>query len=180
MFPVFPVLFPVCSQLRANGLIVFPAFPVSAARAMRASFRIPFLHAENTGNSENWIPMEELPRRAPVEQTWNDREQMGGVRRAQLAGDLCSRHSAHRARRSGWLCIADLASVCTSTHSPLSVSSAAMQKHTPPTPPRSRSSRSQPRRPGRTNPEPGNRAASGIDAFGNWSFSLALSSKALM
>ena len=36
MFPVFPVLFPVCSQSQANGLIVFPAFPVSVARAMSA------------------------------------------------------------------------------------------------------------------------------------------------
>src|SRR5260370_37693698 len=38
--------------------------------------------------------------------------------------------------------------VCTSTESPLSVSSAAMPRERPPAPPTSRSSRSPPRRPG--------------------------------
>ena len=34
MFPVFPVLFPLCSQFPTNDFIMFPAFPLSAARAM--------------------------------------------------------------------------------------------------------------------------------------------------
>ena len=76
MFPVFPVLFPLCSQLQPNGLIVFPAFPVSAARAMSAVFRIPFLQAGNTGNSGNWVGMEELPGRA----SWNRRGTTGNKR----------------------------------------------------------------------------------------------------
>jgi hypothetical protein len=53
MFPMFPVLFPVGSQFAANAFIVFPAFPVSAARAMSSGSYIPFLHARNTGNSGN-------------------------------------------------------------------------------------------------------------------------------
>ena len=75
MFPVFPVLFPVCSQIPANGFNVFPMFSVPDARAISAVFCIPFLHAGNTGNSGNSIEMEVLARRATVEQPWNDWEQ---------------------------------------------------------------------------------------------------------
>jgi hypothetical protein len=75
MFPVFPVLFSVCSHFPAKGFIVFPAFPVSAARAMSTVSCIPFLHAGNTGNSGNWIALERLADSARVEQTWNNREQ---------------------------------------------------------------------------------------------------------
>jgi hypothetical protein len=74
MFPVFPVLFPVCSHFPANGFIVFPAFPVSAARAMSTVSCIPFLYDGNTGNSGNRIALERLPGFGAVEQTWNDRE----------------------------------------------------------------------------------------------------------
>src|ERR1700751_1222390 len=49
--------------------------------------------------------------------------------------------------------------------SPLLVLLAATPKERPPTQPTSRSSRSPPRRPGRTTPDPGNRAPSGIDAW---------------
>jgi hypothetical protein len=73
MFPVFQVLFPVCSQFQANGLSVFPAFPVSAARSVSAISCIPFLLTGNTGNSGNWIEMEGLPLRAP----WNRRGTTG-------------------------------------------------------------------------------------------------------
>jgi hypothetical protein len=73
MFLVFPVLFPVCSQFQANGLSVFPAFPVSAARAMSAISCIPFLQAGNTGNSGNWIAVEGLPNRV----RWNRRGTTG-------------------------------------------------------------------------------------------------------
>ena len=76
MFPVFPVLFPVCSQLRVSGFIVFPAFPVSAARAMSAISCIPFSFAGNTGNSGNWIAVEDLPRPEP----WNRRGTTGNKR----------------------------------------------------------------------------------------------------
>ena len=61
MFPVFPVLFPVCSHFPAIGFIVFPAFPVSAARTMSTVSCILFLHAGNTENSGNWIALERLP-----------------------------------------------------------------------------------------------------------------------
>ena len=54
--------------------------------------------------------------------------------------------------------------VCTSTESLSSVSSAAMPRRSSATEPISRSSRWQPRRPGRTTPETGNLAPSGIDA----------------
>jgi hypothetical protein len=73
MFPVFPVLFPVCSQFPANGFIVFPAFPVSAARFMSAIFCIPFLFTRNTGNRGNWIEVEGLPLPTP----WNRRGTTG-------------------------------------------------------------------------------------------------------
>ena len=73
MFPVFPLLFPVCSQFRTSGFIVFPAFPVSAARAMSAISCIPFLRTRNTGNSGNWIALKGLPRPAP----WNRRGTTG-------------------------------------------------------------------------------------------------------
>jgi hypothetical protein len=53
MFPVFPVLFPVCSQFPAKCFIVFPAFPVSGARYMSAIPCIAFFHTGNTGNSGN-------------------------------------------------------------------------------------------------------------------------------
>jgi hypothetical protein len=49
MFPVFPVLLPVCSQFQANGLGVFRAFPVSAARAMSAISCISFLFTGTLG-----------------------------------------------------------------------------------------------------------------------------------
>jgi hypothetical protein len=64
MFPMFPVLFPVCSQFSANASIVFPAFLVSAARAINAVFCIRFLQAGNTGNSENSIAIERFARKA--------------------------------------------------------------------------------------------------------------------
>jgi hypothetical protein len=73
MLPVFPVLFPVCSHFPANCFIVFPAFSISAARAISTVSCIPFLHAGNTGNSGNWIATEGLPRRAP----WNRRGTTG-------------------------------------------------------------------------------------------------------
>ncbi len=76
MFPVFPVLFPVCSQFAAHGFIVFPAFPISAARVMSTMSCIPFLHAGNTGNSGNsgnWIAIEGLPLWA----RWNRRGTTG-------------------------------------------------------------------------------------------------------
>ena len=66
MFPVFPVLFPVCSQSLRNGFIVF-CFPVFAARGISAVSCINFLRSGNTGNSGNWIEMEGLPLRA----SWN-------------------------------------------------------------------------------------------------------------
>jgi len=75
MFPVFPVLFPVCSQFPANGFIVFSAFPVSAARAMSTVPCIPFLHA-----GEHWEHWEldsngSTCTSNAVEQTWNHWEQ---------------------------------------------------------------------------------------------------------
>jgi hypothetical protein len=73
MFPVFPVLFPVCSQFPTNDFIVFPAFPLSAARAMSTVSYIPFLHTRNTGNSGNSMVMEGLARRA----RWNRRGTTG-------------------------------------------------------------------------------------------------------
>ena len=75
MFPVFPVLFPVCSQFPANGFIVFPVFPVSAARAISAVSCIPFFSAGNTGNNGNSIEIEGLPRRA----RWNRRGTTGNT-----------------------------------------------------------------------------------------------------
>ena len=55
--------------------------------------------------------------------------------------------------------------VCTSIESPLSVSSAATPKERPPTQPTSRSFRLRLKRPGRTMPDPGNPAPSGIDVW---------------
>src|ERR1051326_8736096 len=72
MFPVFPVLFPVCSQLRASSLIVFPVFPVSAARAMSTVSCNPFLHAGNTGKWELDGNGRTFASGA-LEQTWNKR-----------------------------------------------------------------------------------------------------------
>ena len=53
LFPVFPVLFPVCSQISANAFNVFPMFCVPEACAINAVFCIPFSQPENTGNNEN-------------------------------------------------------------------------------------------------------------------------------
>jgi hypothetical protein len=49
MFPVFPVLFPVCSYFPTPAFIVFPPFSVSTARGMSTVSRIPFLRAGNMG-----------------------------------------------------------------------------------------------------------------------------------
>ena len=76
MFPVFPVLFPVCSQIPANGFNVFSMFSVPDARAISAVFCIPFSQPGNTGNNGNSIEIEGVARRSPVEHPWNDWEQM--------------------------------------------------------------------------------------------------------
>ncbi len=73
MFPVFPVLFPVCSQFSGNRFIVFPAFSVYAARAMSAISCIPFLFTGNTGNCGNGIEKGGLAFRKP----WNRRGTTG-------------------------------------------------------------------------------------------------------
>jgi hypothetical protein len=77
MFPVFPVLFPVCSHCPASGFMVFPAFPVFAARAVSSVSCIPFLHPRE--HWEQWEPDSNVGtfRLGAVEQTWNDREQEG-------------------------------------------------------------------------------------------------------
>jgi hypothetical protein len=41
MFPVFPVLFPVCSQFPANGFIVFPAFLFPRSRYEHSFLAFP-------------------------------------------------------------------------------------------------------------------------------------------
>jgi hypothetical protein len=84
MFPVFPVLFPVCSQFPANGFIVFPTFRASAARAMSTVSCILFLHA-----GEHWEQWELDSNGSTftsnaVEQMWNhwERYPWGGSRSA--------------------------------------------------------------------------------------------------
>ena len=73
MLPVFPVLFPVCSQFPANGFIVFPTFRASAARAMSTVSCIPFLHA----GEQQWELDSNIGTctSSAVEQTWNHWEQ---------------------------------------------------------------------------------------------------------
>jgi hypothetical protein len=73
MFPLFPVLFPVCSHFSTPAFIVFPPFSVSAARAMSTVSCIPFLSGWNTGNSGNRRDVEVLARPAP----WNRRGTTG-------------------------------------------------------------------------------------------------------
>jgi hypothetical protein len=71
MFPVFLVLFPVWSQFPGNRFIMFPAFPVSAARAMGANFLYSFV-----AHWEQW-ELDSNSRTSTsnaVEHTWNDRE----------------------------------------------------------------------------------------------------------
>ena len=58
MFPVFPVLFPVCSQIPANAFNVFSMFSVPDARVIRPVFCIPFSQPGNTGNNGNSIELE--------------------------------------------------------------------------------------------------------------------------
>jgi len=55
MFPVFPVLFPVCSQFPTHAFNVFLAFSVSAARAINAVSVFRFFAGGNAGNTENFI-----------------------------------------------------------------------------------------------------------------------------
>ena len=73
MFPVFPVLFPVCSQIPANAFNVFPMFSIPDARAISAVFCIPFSQPGNTGNNGNSIEIEGVARRA----RWNSRGTTG-------------------------------------------------------------------------------------------------------
>ena len=49
MFPVFPVLFPVCSHSRRNGFLVFPVFRVfwdDSVGVMLPS--LPYIHQQGT------------------------------------------------------------------------------------------------------------------------------------
>jgi hypothetical protein len=73
LFPVFPVLFPVCSQILANAFNVFSMFSIPDARAIGAVFCIPFSHPRNTRNSGNSIEIEGVARRA----RWNSRGTTG-------------------------------------------------------------------------------------------------------
>jgi hypothetical protein len=73
LFPVFPVLFPVCSQIPANAFNVFPMFSVPDARAISAVFCIPFSQPGNSGNNGNSIEIESVARRA----RWNSRGTTG-------------------------------------------------------------------------------------------------------
>ena len=73
MFPVFPVLFPVCSQIPANGFNVFSMFSVPDVRAIGAVFCIPFSQPGNTGNNGNSIEIEVGARPA----RWNIRGTTG-------------------------------------------------------------------------------------------------------
>lgn len=76
MFQVFPVWFPVCSQVHRQSFHRVPCVLSSAARAMSIVSCIPSLHRGNAGNSGNWRASEGLARPSAVEQTWNDREQV--------------------------------------------------------------------------------------------------------
>jgi hypothetical protein len=67
LFPVFPVLFPVCSQIPANAFNVFLMFSIPDARAICAVFCIPSSQPGNTGNNGNSIEIEGVVRRA----RWN-------------------------------------------------------------------------------------------------------------
>ena len=84
MFPVFPVLFPVCSQFPTNDFIVFPAFPLSAARVMSTFSYSPFL-----AHQEHWEQWEldgngRTCSSSAVEQTWNDWELISAKRQSIL------------------------------------------------------------------------------------------------
>ena len=78
MFPVFPVLFPVCSQISASAFNLFPMFSVLDARAISTVFCIPILQPWNTGNSGNSTEIEDVAESSPVEQPWNDWESCTG------------------------------------------------------------------------------------------------------
>jgi hypothetical protein len=71
---VFPVLFPVCSQIPANAFKVFPMFFVPGVRAISPVSVFPFSQPRNTGNNGNPIEIQGVARRATVEQPWNDWE----------------------------------------------------------------------------------------------------------
>jgi len=104
MFPVFPVLFPVCSQIPANAFNVFPMFSISDTRAMSAVFCIPFSLPENPGNNGNSVEIERVARRA----RWNTRGTTGNryVRSSDAEPwpglqfrQSCKRNEAHWKRR---------------------------------------------------------------------------------
>jgi len=90
LFPVFPVLFPVCSQVPANVFNVFPMFSVPDNRAISAVFCIPFFAA-----LEYWEQWElNRDRRCcasnTVEQSWNDWEQISvGLQIPSRGPDCC-------------------------------------------------------------------------------------------
>jgi hypothetical protein len=73
MFPVFPVLFPVCSQFSATAFNVFPMFPVSATGEMDAVSSIGFSVVGNTGNNGNSMALVGLTAR----RRWNKRGMTG-------------------------------------------------------------------------------------------------------
>jgi hypothetical protein len=88
LFPVFPVLFPVCSQIPANAFNVFPTFSVPDARAISAVFCIPFSQPGNTGNNGNSNRDRRCCASSTVEQWWNDWEQIR-VRTYRAFGPYC-------------------------------------------------------------------------------------------
>ncbi len=91
MFPVFLVLFPVCSQILANAFNVFSMFSISDARAISPVFCIPLLQAW-----EHWEQWELNRDRGLARRVrWNSR----GTTRNRYSGSRSCRGSERLPQR---------------------------------------------------------------------------------
>jgi hypothetical protein len=79
MFPVFPVLFPVCSQSSASEILKFPVFSVPGHDPYGLSVLVMAISSttKNTGNIRNRIEMARFRRGAHVEHAWNTGNRLG-------------------------------------------------------------------------------------------------------
>ena len=73
MFPVFPVLFPVCSQPWRNEFFMFPVFWISSldTRGHNGHIWLYLQPIRNTGNTRNTPETSRFGLGSHVEQTWN-------------------------------------------------------------------------------------------------------------
>jgi hypothetical protein len=83
LFPVFPVLFPVCSQSQTNEFLVFPVFRISSQDPYGYSGLVIaiFSTTRNIGNIRNMIEASRVGLGVHVEQAGNTGNSQAGLRK---------------------------------------------------------------------------------------------------